>query len=155
MINWNISVGVRHMNIYDPFGNFDENLFKNWLSNMYKLGYRILYVNGTSAYDINKEKEVKFRNIKASQYDIIVTYITFTDGNENLIGRMIKEGHKLPIQYSYITHKHESISEANDYKNFLTKKSADYLPELILYFGTNALCLYGYPFTMLENAEIM
>ena len=41
------------------------------------------------------------------------------------------------------------------FEKFYTKKNAEYLPELILCFTKEEICLYGYPFTLLENAEII
>ncbi len=43
----------------------------------------------------------------------------------------------------------------NSYHMFFTRKFAEYLPELVLFFGDEEICLYGYPFVLLENSEII
>jgi hypothetical protein len=46
-------------------------------------------------------------------------------------------------------------SEKHSYEMFFTKKFAEYLPELVLFFGNEEICLYGYPYVLLENSEII
>jgi hypothetical protein len=141
------------MDIYDPFNKVDQDMLKDGLIKLCSEDrYNILYISNTSALDIKKQKEIKVKDV--NKYDMVITYITFKDANENLIKQLITNGSRLPVQYSYMNIKHQKLKDAHNYKNFLTKKSVDYLPELILIFSTEN-CLYGYPFTMLENGEIM
>ena len=47
------------------------------------------------------------------------------------------------------------------FERYLTRKNEISLPELIITFGKNKylfyedICLYGFPFTLIENAEII
>jgi hypothetical protein len=123
---------------------------------LFKDKYEIFFINKTEATDIRRNKEVVIKNKNSiAQYDLVITYINYPEANDELIKRMVKGNFTLPPQYSYMDSKFEKVKDNNNYKNFLTKKSADFLPELILSFCNEELCLYGYPFTMLENAEIM
>ena len=40
-------------------------------------------------------------------------------------------------------------------RSLFTRKEKEYLPELILFAGNEEICLYGFPFTLIENSEIM
>ena len=74
---------------------------------------------------------------------------------------MINDPQELPSSLEYFNKNLEKTENIeNNLKNkkfemFYTKKNTEYLPELILCFTKEEICLYGYPFTLLENAEII
>ncbi len=112
--------------------------------------YNILFISD-KIYDCRNKREV--RNIDNIKYDNIITIVSFKNANNELIERVI-DNNNLPIQYNHYNLKH-TVDNENDYKNFLTKKNAEYLPEILFFFGDEELCLYGFPFTLLENCEIL
>ena len=114
--------------------------------------HSILFISD-KIYDCRNKREI--RNIDYNcKYDYIITIISFNNANNQLIERIIGK-YNLPIQYDYFNIKFSSIYDQNDYKNFLTKKNAEYLPEILFFFGDEEICLYGFPFTLLENCEIL
>lgn len=48
----------------------------------------------------------------------------------------------------------KNVSEKID-KKYLTRKETEYLPEIVISFTDSEICLYGFPFTLIENSEIM
>jgi hypothetical protein len=133
-----MTLGIKKVNIYDPFyilncNNID--IFKNNIK--------------SKKFMINTGKE----KIDYKKYELVLSIINFNQANHELIERVIRNENILPIHYS--ANKIRYSSNNDDYKNYLTNKSAEYLPELILYLGDREICLYGYPFTLLENCEFM
>ena len=115
-------------------------------------------------------------NSYSSKFNLIISLINFQSGNRNLLKSLLsnkeEEFSALPVELDYFKigsnkkkfnlyldfkqEEDDKISQNNnDYSKFYTKKNVDFLPELILYFGEDELCLLGYPFTMLENCEII
>ena len=139
IINWNITVGIKNLNIYDPFSIINTNNLE--LIRNYTKDKKIF---------INTGKEIK---ADSNKYNLILSIINFNQANNDLIERVIKNENILPIHYGANNVRYSSND--NDYKNYLTKKSEEYLPEMLLYFGDREICLYGYPFTLLENSELM
>ena len=105
--------------------------------------------------------------------EIYISLIKFDDANDNLIKKIVKEKNtkiygNYPEVYKWFD-KNVSKPENNNTKNkkiklyekYLTRKNEISLPELIVTFGKNKylfyedICLYGFPFTLLENSEII
>ena len=66
--------------------------------------------------------------------------------------------------YKWFDKKKKNINKNENKKEFekyLTRKNEESLPELVITFGKNKylfyedICLYGFPFTLLENSEII
>jgi len=63
-----------------------------------------------------------------------------------------------PLKYfdnAYRIDEKFSQIKTKDYEKFFTKKTSKYLPELVLFFGEEEICFYGYPFLLLETCEIL
>ena len=48
----------------------------------------------------------------------------------------------------------QSDTYNSNYECFYTRKKVEGMPELVICFGNEDICLYGFPFTLLENCEI-
>ena len=114
-----------------------------------------------SSYDCNlRENQSNISLFDLKKYDLIISLIGFTSANQNLIKQTcmnyLKEN-VLPDELSCLFPVEKKILDfaKNPYEMFFTKKFADYLPELVLFFGNEELCLYGYPYVLLENSEII
>ena len=52
-------------------------------------------------------------------------------------------------------------NKKKEYEKYLTRKNEESLPELVITFGKNKylfyedICLFGFPFTLLESSEII
>ena len=66
-----------------------------------------------------------------------------------------------PDVYKWFNHNNNNRAIKIEYEKYLTRKNEDSLPELVIIFGKNKylfyedICLYGFPFTLLENTEII
>lgn len=138
-------LGIKHMNIYDPFNELKIDGFKNKIEKFYNKNFSIL---------IRDENNLK---LEKTNYDIIISIISFKNANEELIQNLNTS--LLPPHLNYLDSGNLLSSNLKNYKyeyeKFLTRKKCDYLPELIFFFGEEEINLYGYPFTLLENAEIL
>ncbi len=136
-------------------------IFLNSLSQVFNKIFSILVVSKNWSYDCNlRQNQTKKSLTDLKKYDLIISLIGFTSANQNLIQKTcmnyLKEN-VLPDELSCLFPVEKKIlkSEKNSYEMFFTKKFADYLPELVLFFGNEELCLYGYPYVLLENSEII
>ena len=138
------------------------------------------YKNSKNGKIVENNIEILKKSKKSSLVDInlFISYISFKEANEDLINKIVKEK-KTKIYGNYPeTYKWFDNSIKNDTKNksdkdsgndkkkkefqkYLTRKNEESLPELIITFGKNKylfyedICLYGFPFTLLENTEII
>ena len=118
---------------------------------------------------INKDKK-EDKEIKKEKFIINICLIGFKEANNNLVKKIIKEKEtkvygNYPEIYKWFNNKNDNKSDDNKdkklFQKFLTRKNEISLPELIVTFGKNKylfyedICLYGFPFTLLENAEII
>jgi len=147
-------------------------VFITSLSLKFNLNYSILVISENIIFDCRKREEIKhIEDVQNNSYTIIISLINFNSANDNLIKKLINENtnpnefvYSFPDQLNYfpknkISDKTNTNTGNNklcsEYEKFYTKKSNDHLPEIILIFDTHEICLFGYPFTILEKAEII
>jgi hypothetical protein len=170
---------IKYFTIYDAFNlvninklisqlhkevNINKNIYEN-------INLHISYKNNKT----NKVKEETISNSKADEqnkikdFDIYISFIEFGEANNDLIKKIIKEKEtkiygNYPETYKWFNNKNNLKQDNNNkklFQKFLTRKNEISLPELIITFGKNKylfyedICLYGFPFTLLENAEII
>ena len=170
---------IKYFEIYDAFNLVDINKIINQLteeinsiSNIYEqIQYHISYKDNKTKSIIEKiiSKEKSNKQNKSKILDIYITFISFNEANDDLIKKMIKEKDtkiygNYPESYKWFDNKNNIKQENNNkklFEKYLTRKNEISLPELIITFGKNKylfyedICLYGFPFTLLENAEII
>ena len=103
---------------------------------------------------------------KISNNKINIIIIDFKEANNNLIKNILKNNKRYPTEFDKIHNSDNNFDynkEINENKieKFYTRKNTNnnVLPEIIITFNNKSfyedICLYGYPFTLLENAEII
>ena len=184
LIKWiSLTNHIQYFTIYDAFNLFDINKLiteiteeVNNNSNIYEnIQFHFLFkYNKTESIIekiilINKDKK-EDKEIKKEKFIINICLIGFKEANNNLVKKIIKEKEtkvygNYPEIYKWFNNKNDNKSDYNKdkklFQKFLTRKNEISLPELIVTFGKNKylfyedICLYGFPFTLLENAEII
>ena len=103
---------------------------------------------------------------KISNNKINIIIVDFKEANNNLIKNILKNNKRYPTEFDKIHNSDNNFDynkEINENKieKFYTRKNTNnnVLPEIIITFNNKSfyedICLYGYPFTLLENAEII
>jgi len=170
---------IKYFIIYDAFNLVDINKLIiqlteeiNTKSNIYEhIQFHISYKSKKSKNIIEKiiSNEKSNKQNKANKFDIYISFISFNEANEDLVRKIIKEKEtkiygNYPESYKWFNNRTEIKQEDNNkklFEKYLTRKNEISLPELIITFGKNKylfyedICLYGFPFTLLENAEII
>ena len=184
LIKWiSLTNHIQYFTIYDAFNLVDINKLiteiteeVNNNSNIYEniqFHFSFKYNKTESIIEkiisINKDKK-EDKEIKKEKFIINICLIGFKEANNNLVKKIIKEKEtkvygNYPEIYKWFNNKNDNKSDYNKdkklFQKFLTRKNEISLPELIVTFGKNKylfyedICLYGFPFTLLENAEII
>ena len=110
------------------------------------------------------------KNKNLIEFQFYICIISFKEANENLINKIIKEDRtkiygNYPEVYKWFNTNNDNKCNSNktkkEFEKYLTRKNEESLPELVITFGKNKylfyedICLYGFPFTLLENTEII
>ena len=110
------------------------------------------------------------KNKNLIEFQFYICIISFKEANENLINKIIKEDKtkiygNYPEVYKWFNNNNDNKSNCDgakkEFEKYLTRKNEESLPELVITFGKNKylfyedICLYGFPFTLLENTEII
>ena len=170
---------IKYFIVYDAFNlvDIDKIIYQlteeiNSTSNIYEhIQFHISYKNNKSKNIIEKiiSNEKSNKQNKAKKFDIYITFISFIEANDDLIKKMIREKDtkiygNYPESYKWFNNSNDIKKDDNNkklFEKYLTRKNEISLPELIITFGKNKylfyedICLYGFPFTLLENAEII
>ena len=170
---------IKYFVVYDAFNlvDIDKIIYQlteeiNSTSNSYEhIQFHISYKNNKSKNIIEKiiSNEKSNKQNKAKKFDIYITFISFIEANDDLIKKMIREKDtkiygNYPESYKWFNNSNDIKKDDNNkklFEKYLTRKNEISLPELIITFGKNKylfyedICLYGFPFTLLENAEII
>ena len=170
---------IKYFVVYDAFNlvDIDKIIYQlteeiNSTSNIYgHIQFHISYKNNKSKNIIEKiiSNEKSNKQNKAKKFDIYITFISFIEANDDLIKKMIREKDtkiygNYPESYKWFNNSNDIKKDDNNkklFEKYLTRKNEISLPELIITFGKNKylfyedICLYGFPFTLLENAEII
>ena len=172
---------IKYFTIYDAFSLVDVDKLINKLieevnidTNIYEnIQLHISYKNNKTkniTEKIIKCNKTDKQNYKEKGFDIYICLIGFDEANNDLIKKIIKEKDtkvygNYPESYKWFNNNKSEIKQDNKnkklFEKFLTRKNELTLPELIITFGKNKylfyedICLYGFPFTLLENAEII
>ena len=170
---------IKYFVVYDAFNlvDIDKIIYQlteeiNSTSNIYEhIQFHISYKNNKSKNIIEKiiSNEKSNKQNKAKKFDIYITFISFIEANDELIKKMIREKDtkiygNYPESYKWFNNSNDIKKDDNNkklFEKYLTRKNEISLPELIITFGKNKylfyedICLYGFPFTLLENAEII
>ncbi len=132
------------------------------MGKVFNTNYSILFIRNTSALYLRKEeKYVIDEKYQKDTYHLVIFIINFREANTDLIKQVVQlkfEENFIPIPKQMTFFKIEQQNSEyykNEYEKFYTKKNEDYLPSLIFVFTEEDLCLYGFPFSLLENAEII
>ena len=116
----------------------------------------------------------KNKNKQNSEINLYICLIGFNEANDNLIKNIIKQKtikiyDNYPDVYKWFNKNKKNKNKNNkdndknkkEFEKYLTRKDEVSLPELIITFGKNKylfyedVCLFGFPFTLLENTEII
>ena len=177
-IRWiSLTNQIKYFTIYDAFNLVDINKLiskftdeVNLNSNIYQnihfhFSYKYNKTNNVLEKLISNNKEEEQNKMK--NFDIYICIIGFQEANDNLVKKLIKEKEtkiygNYPEVYKWFNNE-KKIDYYNKklYQKYLTRKNEISLPELIITFGKNKylfyedICLYGFPFTLLENSEII
>ena len=170
---------IKYFVVYDAFNlvDIDKIIYQlkeeiNSTPNIYEhIQFHISYKNNKSKNIIEKiiSNEKSNKQNKAKKFDIYITFISFIEANDDLIKKMIREKDtkiygNYPESYKWFNNSNDIKKDDNNkklFEKYLTRKNEISLPELIITFGKNKylfyedICLYGFPFTLLENAEII
>ena len=170
---------IKYFLVYDAFNlvDIDKIIYQlteeiNSTSYIYEhIQFHISYKNNKSKNIIEKiiSNEKSNKQNKAKKFDIYITFISFIEANDELIKKMIREKDtkiygNYPESYKWFNNSNDIKKDDNNkklFEKYLTRKNEISLPELIITFGKNKylfyedICLYGFPFTLLENAEII
>ena len=115
---------------------------------------------------INIEKKANNKN-KISDIKSNICLISFNESNNYLLNNLVKNKKikiygNYPDVYKWFDRNNSSNKTVKiEYEKFLIRKNEDSLPEFVIIFGKNKylfyedICLYGFPFTLLENTEII
>ena len=177
-IRWIILTNkIKYLTIYDPFNlinimNLIEEITEDLNNNQYidnNINIHISYKDNKNEKLIEKNLEIlkKNKNLGFGR-NIFICIIGFKEANDNLINKIVKEKKSkiygnYPEVYKWFDNKkynNEDKAE-KEYQKYLTRKNEESLPELVITFGKNKylfyedICLYGFPFTLLENTEII
>jgi hypothetical protein len=170
---------IKYFTIYDAFNllvldklikklteevNTDNNIYEN-------VHLHIAYKDNKNNIIIEKKisnDKISTENKNLITQNIYICIIGFDEANNNLIKKIVKEKDtkiygNYPEVYKWFNKEDSKpdIKKNKLYEKYLTRKNEISLPELILTFGKNKylfyedICLYGFPFTLLENAEII
>ena len=170
---------IKYLTIYDAFNlvniqklinEINENITnnKNFKDN---IRIHISYKDNKNGKIIEKKLEFfKKSENPVCIFDFYICFIGFKEANNDLINKIVKE--KKPKIYGNYPDVYKWFDKDNknnyndkkvdkEFKKYLTRKNEISLPELIITFGKNKylfyedICLYGFPFTLLENCEII
>ena len=178
IIRWAILTDrIKFLSIYDPFNLIDINILNKEVEEQFNNNDTInenIYIN--ISYKDNKNEKLSEKNIKIektgnnknknSAIKFNICLISFNESNNNLLNTIVKKNEiniygNYPDVYKWFNHYNNNKAVKIEYEKFLTRKNEDSLPELVIIFGKNKylfyedICLYGFPFTLLENAEII
>ena len=172
---------IKYFTIYDAFNLVDINKLISHFIEEVNINNNIYQnIQFHFAYKCNKNNDIIEKTIssnkgkdkhKEKNFDIYICLIGFNDANNNLVKKIVNEKKtkiygNYPEVYKWFDNKSDIKSNNNDtnkklFERFLTRKNEISLPELIITFGKNKylfyedICLYGFPFTLLENSEII
>jgi hypothetical protein len=178
LIRWAILTNqIKFLSIYDPFNLIDINILNKEVEEQFNNNETInenIYIN--ISYKDNKNEKLSEKYIKiektgnnknkSSAIKFNICLISFNESNNNLLNTIVKKKEikiygNYPDVYKWFNHYNNNKAVKIEYEKFLTRKNEDSLPELVIIFGKNKylfyedICLYGFPFTLLENTEII
>ena len=177
-IRWIILTNkIKYLTIYDPFNlvnimNLIEEITEDLNNSQYidnNINIHISYKDNKNEKLIEKNLEIlkKNKNLGFGR-NIFICIIGFKEANDNLINKIVKEkkskiyGNYPEVYKWFDNRKSNNENKAKkEYQKYLTRKNEESLPELVITFGKNKylfyedICLYGFPFTLLESTEII
>ena len=178
IIRWSILTNqIKFLSIYDPFNLIDINKLNKEVEEQFNNNETInenIYIN--ISYKDNKNEKLSEKYIKiekanyknkSSDIKLNICLISFNESNNNLLNTLVKNKEikiygNYPDVYKWFNHNNRINKTVKiEYEKFLTRKNEDSLPELVIIFGKNKylfyedICLYGFPFSLLENTEII
>jgi hypothetical protein len=178
IIRWAILTNqIKILSIYDPFNLIDINQLNKEVEEQFNNNETInenIYINISYKDSKNEKLSEKYIKIekkennksKSSEIKFNICLISFNESNNNLLNTIVKNKEikiygNYPDVYKWFNHNNNNKDVKIEYEKFLTRKNEDSLPELVIIFGKNKylfyedICLYGFPFTLLENTEII
>ena len=179
LIRWMILTNkIKYLTIYDAFNlvniqklilELNEQIKNN--KNIYdKIKIHISYKDNKNEKIIDKNIGLYKNDKNGLEVNFYICFISFKHSNDDLIEKIIKEKKtkiydNYPNAYKWFDKKKENVNKNDDkkkeYEKYLTRKNEESLPELVITFGKNKylfyedICLFGFPFTLLENTEII
>lgn len=159
-IRWSLYANIRQITFYDPFDvlskEFIENILLKEINVNFNKNYSIGFTYANKALDCKKEKEVNRKEMLSYEFNLIISVITFKSANSDLIEKYVKNNESTPSEIEFYKSKNDRlIKDDTKHESFYTRKKAQGLPELVICCGNEDICLYGFPFSLLENCEIV
>ncbi len=160
---------IKHITLYDPFNKLDIQFLKEKLSILFEnkniiFSYKDFELNQNIIFNCQKNIKIKINDLfKEKKYDLIISIIGFKSANNDLIKKIFQKKEDMyvyPEEIVLLNNEIKNKSVLHEYEKYYTRKVENNLPELIITFGNCStyfnenICLYGFPFTLLENCEI-
>ena len=165
---------IKYFTVYDPFNLIDNNEFIKILNNQIsELDIKNSIFISYKEIKNNKiiEKHLYGAKNSDNENQFYITIIKFKDANGNLINNVVKQKNNTiygnyPDVYKWFNNNESEVENKNnkdlkEHEKYYTRKNDESLPELVVTFGKNKylyyedICLFGFPFTILENSEII
>ena len=127
------------------------------------ISYKDNEQNQNIIFNCQKNIKIKKNDLNYKKYDLIISIIGFNSANIDLIKKMFnnkKDEYIYPEESIILNNECKNKNYLHEYEKYYTRKIENNLPELIITFGNCSnyfnenICLYGFPFTLLENSEI-
>jgi hypothetical protein len=159
---------IKYITLYDPFNRLDIKFIKDNLGILFEdkniiISYKDNEQNQNIIFNCQKNIKIKKNDLNYKKYDLIISIIGFNSANIELIKKIFhnkKDEYIYPEESIILNNENKSKNYLHEYEKYFTRKIENNLPELIITFGNCSnyfnenICLYGFPFTLLENSEI-
>lgn len=163
-IRWSKYAKIKHLIIYDPFSVLSSDKIKSLckiLEDNFTEKYSIGISYGEFAYNLKEKKEINHQEMFSYGFDMVLSIIDFKSANNNFINELVSSDDNyvnigtMQLQYyKKLNQNKQTQSTSMPYEKYYTRKKVIGLPEVVLTFDNNEICLYGFPFALLENSEI-
>lgn len=163
-IKWCLyTTNIKQLIIYDPFNQIDVHNLIQKITMYFNNNYSIGITFDKKAVHCRKGIEVNKKEMFSYDFNLIISFIKFNSANRNLIEDVLINNNMFPCELDFyekqnINKKHNMTNQSDTYNSnyeyFYTRKKVEGMPELVICFGNEDICLYGFPFTLLENCEI-
>ena len=159
---------IKYITLYDPFNRLDIAFIKDNLGIIFEdkniiISYKDKEQEQNIIFHCQKNIKIKKNDLNYKKYDLLISIIGFNSANIDLIKKIFKnkkDEYIYPEETIILNNETQNKNYLHEYEKYYTRKIENNLPELIITFGNCSnyfnenICLYGFPFTLLENCEI-